>query len=130
LRVLALRVPVSIKGPAAAAAEAPAAEAAPGGPLKLEGIWSGSELESGTRKYVTVTFTKDGGTLTYERALTMSVPIENVKPQKAAVQFSAKSGSRISWYVGKWDGVKLRGTVHADTDAGLETGTFELERKR
>jgi hypothetical protein len=129
LRVLALRVPVSVKGPAAAAGEAPAAEAA-GGPLKLEGIWSGSELEAGTRKYVTVTFTQDGGTLTYERALTMSVPIENVKPQKAAVQFSAKSGSRISWYVGKWDGLKLRGTVHADSAAGVETGTFELERKR
>jgi len=130
LRVVALRVPVAVKGPATATAEAPAAEAAPGGPLKLEGIWSGSEVEAGTRKYVTVTFTKDGGTLTYERALTMSVPIENVKPQKAAVQFSAKSGSRISWYVGKWDGVKLRGTVHADTAAGVETGTFELERKR
>lgn len=130
LRVLALRVPVAVKGPAGAASETPAAEAAPGGPLRLEGIWSGSEVEGGTRKYVTITFTKDGGTLTYERALTMSVPIENVQPQKAAVRFSAKSGSRIAWYLGKWDGAKLRGTVHADSPTGVETGTFELDRKR
>jgi hypothetical protein len=60
----------------------------------------------------------------------MSVPIENVQPQKAAVRFSAKSGSRISWYLGKWDGVKLRGTIHADSPTGNEIGTFELDRKR
>jgi len=130
LRVLALRVPVSVKGPAGTTPEAPVAEAAPGGPLRLEGIWSGSEMEGGTVKYVTVTFTKDGGTLTYERALTISVPIEDVQPQKAAVRFSAKSGSRIAWYLGKWDGSKLRGTIHADTPTGPETGTFELDRKR
>jgi hypothetical protein len=60
----------------------------------------------------------------------MSVPIENVQPQKAGVRFSAKSGSRIAWYVGSWDGVKLRGTVHADSPTGVATGTFELDRKR
>jgi hypothetical protein len=79
---------------------------------------------------VTVTFTKDGGTLTYERALTMSVPIEGVQSSKAAVRFSAKSGSRTAWYLGKWDGLKLRGTIHADTPTGTETGSFELDRKR
>jgi hypothetical protein len=130
LRVLALRVPLSVKGPAGETAETPPAQATPGGPLRLEGIWSGSETEGGTVKYVTVTFTKDGGTLTYERALTMSVPIENVQPQKAAVRFSAKSGSRIAWYLGKWDGLKLRGTIHADSPTGVQTGAFELDRKR
>ena len=130
LRVVALRVPASVKGPAGAAAETPAAEASPGGPLRLEGIWSGSENESGTIKYVTVTFTKEGGTLTYERALTVSVPLESVQPAKGAVRFSARSGSRIAWYLGKWDGVKLRGTIHADSATGAETGSFELERKR
>ncbi len=100
LRVVALRVPASVKGPAPAPGAAPVAEAVAGGPLKLEGIWSGSETEGGTVKYVTVTFTKEGGTLTYERALTMSVPIEDVQAQKATVRFSAKSGSRAAWYLG------------------------------
>ena len=128
--MVALRVPASVKGPAGAAAETPAAEASPGGPLRLEGIWSGSENEPGTTEYVTVTFTKEGGTLTYERALTVSVPLESVQPAKGAVRFSARSGSRIAWYLGKWDGVKLRGTIHADSATGAETGSFELERKR
>ena len=34
------------------------------------------------------------------------------------MRFSPKSGSRITWYLGKWDGVKLRGTIHADTPTG------------
>jgi pSer/pThr/pTyr-binding forkhead associated (FHA) protein len=130
LRLVALRVPATVKGPAPAPGTSPAPEAAPGGPLKLDGIWSGSETEGGTVKYVTVTFTRDGGTLTYERALTMSVPIESVQAQKAAVRFSAKSGSRTAWYLGKWDGLKLRGTIHADSPTGTQTGTFELDRKR
>jgi hypothetical protein len=131
LRVVSLRVPPTVKGPVdAVTAPAEAAAAAAAGPLKLEGIWSGSENESGAVKYITVTFTKTSGTLTYERALTMSVPLEAVEGQRQGVRFSLKSGSRVAWYVGKWDGTKLRGTIQSDTPGGPQTGTFELERKR
>lgn len=132
LRVLSLRVPPTVKAPAdVAAAPAEAAAAAAGGPLKLEGIWSGSETDSvGSVKYITVTFTKTSGTLTYERALTMSVPLESVEGQRQGVRFSLKSGSRVAWYLGKWDGTKLRGTIQTDTPGGPQAGTFELERKR
>jgi hypothetical protein len=131
LRVVSLRVPPTVKGPVdAVTAPADAAAAAAAGPLKLEGIWSGSESESGAVKYITVTFTKTSGTLTYERALTMSVPLETVEGQRQGVRFSLKSGSRVAWYLGKWDGSKLRGTIQSDTPGGPQTGTFELERKR
>jgi hypothetical protein len=131
LRVLSLRVPPNVKAPAdLAVAPAEAAAAAAAGPLKLEGIWSGSETDGGVVKYITVTFTKTSGTLTYERALTMSVPLESVEGQRQGVRFSLKSASRVAWYVGKWDGTKLRGTIHSDTAGGPQAGTFELERKR
>jgi len=110
--------------------KAASAAAAAAGPLKLEGIWSGSESDGGVVKYITVTFGKTGGTLTYERALTMSVPLEAVEPQRQGVRFSLKSGSRVAWYLGKWDGTKLRGTIQSDTPGGPQAGTFELERKR
>jgi len=131
LRVLSLRVPATVKAPAdVVAAPADAAAAAAAGPLKLEGIWSGSETDGGLVKYITVTFTKTSGTLTYERALTMSVPLESVEGQRQGVRFSLKSGSRVSWYLGKWDGTKLRGTIHSDTPGGPPAGSFELDRKR
>jgi hypothetical protein len=131
LRVLSLRVPPSVKAPAdLAVPPAEAAAVAAAGPLKLEGIWSGSESDGGVVKYITVTFTKTSGTLTYERALTMSVPLESVEPQRQGVRFSLKSGSRVAWYLGKWDGTKLRGTIQSDTPGGPQSGTFELERKR
>lgn len=131
LRVLSLRVPPSVKAPAdLAVPPAEAAAAAAAGPLKLEGIWSGSESDGSVVKYITVTFTKTSGTLTYERALTMSVPLESVEPQRQGVRFSLKSGARVAWYLGKWDGTRLRGTIQSDTPGGPQSGTFELERKR
>ena len=48
----------------------------------------------------------------------MSVPLESVEGQRRGCGSRLKSGSRVSWYLGKWDGTKLRGTIHSDTPGG------------
>ena len=87
--------------------------------------------KAGTRKYVTVTFTKDGGTLTYERALTMSVPIENVQAQKAAVRFSAEervAHRLVSRQVGRREAARHhpRRLAHGRGDRHVRAGPEEV----
>jgi hypothetical protein len=123
LRAVGLRVPAALRGPA----EETAAAAA----LTLAGIWSGWESEAGDRKYVTLNFTAEGGTLTYERALSLTLPLISVEqPRRGNVRYALQGGSRARYYEGTWDGQKVRGRIFSDPERTSPVGTFELERKR
>jgi hypothetical protein len=135
VRIAALRVPASVKGPvaettAAAATSQPAATpAVPAGPaLKLEGRWAGSETDAdgGGTKYVTIVFSGTSGTLTYERALSLSQPLLGVEQVKSAVRFSLQTGGGPRYFQGRWDGQKISGTISADPGGKQPLGTFEL----
>lgn len=128
LRTAGLRVPASVKGPVSASPveTAPVAVAAAGPVLKLDGNWSGTETESGSLKYITVTFSGAAGSLTYQRALAITVPVREVVQQKASVHFLVNTGSGPRYYQGKWDGQKLTGTLSVDPAGKSPVGTFEL----
>jgi hypothetical protein len=123
IRLLALRVPASVTG-TRAASPAPAAS---GAPLKLEGTFSGSETESGIRKYITVKFRGTYSTLAYEGNVQLSVPITELEqPGKAAtVRFTTQLRG-LRYYSGKWDGQKITGTISAEANGKGDIGTFEL----
>ncbi len=136
-RAAVLRVPASVlpplaPPPAAAAGMQPAPSAAPKvEALRLEGIWSGIEQEAGETRYVTVSFTRGGGSLTYERALSLTVPLLSVdQPQKGSLRYSLRSGTRIRYYSGRWDGQKVQGRICSDADCQTASGSFQLERSR
>ena len=123
LRLLALRVPASVRGTQEAAA--PATASLP--PLKFEGVFSGSEMEDGVRKYITLNLR--GGvnnTLAYEGAVRMSVPLMSAEqPQKGVVRFSVQLRG-MRYYTGKWDGQKITGTISSDAGGRGDIGSFEL----
>jgi hypothetical protein len=120
LRTAALRVPAAVKGPAAAGGTAAAAG------FKLDGRWSGSETASGLQTYVSASFSGSTGTFTYERALSISVPLVGVEQQKGVVRFSVQTGAGPRYYQGRWDGQKLTGTMSIDPGGRTSVGTFEL----
>lgn len=136
-RAAVLRVPASVLPPVAPPPTAAAGmQPAPAAPpktetLRLEGTWSGIEHEAGETRYVTVSFTRGGGSLTYERALSLTVPLLSVdQPQKGSLRYSLRSGTRVRYYSGKWDGRKVQGRICADADCKTATGSFQLERSR
>ena len=123
LRTVGLRVPPSVQGPAG---EAPAEVAGP--VLKIDGHWTGTETEAGAVKYVTVTFEGGTGTLTYERALSLTVPLIAVQQARNTVRFTMATGSGLRYFQGRWDGQKLSGTVSSDPAGQAPVGSFELSR--
>jgi hypothetical protein len=129
LRALALRVPPAVATPVAQVAGAsPAAPADGIPPLKLEGSWRGSETENGVRKPITMVIRGGQGTLTYERALSMSVPVQSVQqPQKGVVRFDVRVGAGMRYYRGQWDGTRIAGKLTSDPEGRVEMGTFQLE---
>jgi hypothetical protein len=130
LRVVGLRVPVKVKGPAGAA---PAAAAtSPGAPpLVLDGLWAGVEMEGGRRKPVSATFRGAGGTYAYESGVVLGMPLLQVQqPEKDGVRFAFASRGFVRYYVGKWDGRKLAGTISSDPSGKGDVGTFELRPRR
>jgi hypothetical protein len=130
LRILALRVPASVtasvpEAPQTARATAAASPSPP--PLQLEGMWVGTELEGGTRKYVTVTFRGRGGFLAYEGGISVSVPLLTLdQPQKDAVRYSIEYRGGQRYYVGRWDGRKITGRISSDGTGRGDVGAFEL----
>ena len=116
LRAVALRVPATVSAPVAGIVD-PAAPATVDGlpPLKLDGSWRGSETESGNRRPITIVFNGGGGTLTYERALSISVPVLAVQQQKGAVRFEVRVGT---------------GKLTSDAEGRAEVGVFELDPSR
>ena len=67
-----------------------------------------------------------GGSLTVERALSITTPLTGVAVQKGLVRFSMQTGAGPRYYQGKWDGQKLTGTVSVDPGGKTPVGTFEL----
>jgi hypothetical protein len=129
LRTLALRVPASVSAPAGE----PTAAAAPASslpPLRLAGDWSGTETESGERRFVTANFAPPAGTLTYQRALTITVTLANVEQGRdGSVRFEAQAGRGLRYYAGKWDGQKIAGKISSDAAGQDIIGSFELEKR-
>jgi hypothetical protein len=129
LRTLALRVPASVSAPAGE----PTTAAAPTSslpPLRLAGNWSGSETESGERRFVTANFVPPAGTLTYQRALTITVTLSNLQQARdGSIRFEAQAGRGQRYYAGKWDGQKITGTMSSDAAGQEIIGSFELERR-
>ena len=136
LKLVALRVPPSVRGPATSAPVAvasPTALAATPPPRaavpmpRLEGPWSGSETEGGRRRDVTVTFRGSTGTFAYEGVMTVSAPLLTVtKPQRGAARFSVEFRGGLRYYLGRWDGRALTGKVSTDPGGSQSLGTFEL----
>ena len=72
------------------AAPAPAGSTAP---LRLDGAWTGAEMDAEGRKLVTVRFSGTSGSLSYQRALSVSVPLTGVEqPRKGQVALLVEDG--------------------------------------
>jgi hypothetical protein len=128
LRVVGLRVPAAVAGPPGGAA--PAATAGKAG-LKLDGTWMGAESDSEGRKIVTVRFSGPSGSLSYQRGLSVSVPLTGVEqPRKDSVRYSMKTAAGTRFYLGRWDGEKITGTIFSDAAHTLPIGSFELGPER
>ena len=120
LRLLAFRVPPSVTGPGGPAAGAPSAT------LKLEGSWTGSEVESGQRRYISATFSGDTGTIDINAAVTLTLPLLTLEAKKNEARFSLQFRGGTRHYVGKWDGQTLSGSISNDPAGQEVVGTFEL----
>jgi hypothetical protein len=133
LRLLALRVPASVTAPVAAAAT-PALTAAAATPpparLQLEGTWGGSQSEQGQQQYLTVTFRRGGGSISYEGGITLTVPLLTLEqPRRDQVHFSVQIRGGVRHYVGKWDGETLAGSIATDAAGRNVVASFELHRR-
>jgi hypothetical protein len=126
LRAVALSVPATVSAPVAAVeGSAPAAPHVP--PLTLDGRWRGSETENGVRKPIDMVFHRGSGTLTYQRALSMSLPVLSVQqPQKGTVRFEVRVGAGTRFYRGQWDGARITGQLTSDPDGRTAIGAFDL----
>lgn len=135
LNVVGLRVPAQVVAPAGAApapatAASPAPTTAAPSPLQLDGVWVGHSLESGTRRYITLSFQGRSGELSFEGGVAISLPLFGVEqPQKDSVRFGVEYRGGTHYYSGRWDGKKITGRISADKGGRNETGAFELSRR-
>lgn len=127
VRILAFRVPAAVPGPTGPTSIAVAPAAAAGAPLRLEGVWIGTEIEADERRDLTATFRNELGTMSYEGRVTLTVPFLTLEqPQKNAVRFSLQVRGGMRSYNGRWDGQMLSGTVSRDASGKDPVGTFNL----
>jgi hypothetical protein len=125
LRTLGLRIPAAVKAIGGLAAPTGPTSAAPA--FKMQGTWSGSEVQAGSRRYITVTFQGNGGTFTIEGAVALQTALALAEqPQKGTVRFAALVRGGTRYYLGKWDGERISGTIAKDAAGREEVGTFEL----
>jgi len=130
LRIVGLRVPAAVAGPPPAGGAA-AATAAGTPALTLDGAWTGAETDAEGRKSVTVRFSGTTGSLSYQRALSVSVPLTGVEqPRKGQVRYSVKTAAGTRFYVGRWDGAKITGTIFSDAATTFPIGSFELRSEQ
>jgi IPT/TIG domain len=123
LRALALRVPLAVT---AASVVAPGVDlTAP----KLEGTWNGSEIEGDRTRSITVAFDGRRGSLTYSGGIEVAIPLHGVEQQKGTIRFNAELRGGTRYYVGRWDGQKISGTMNPEGgDARTPLGTFEISQ--
>ena len=133
LRLLALRVPASVTAPVAPPAPSalPAAAATPApARLQVEGTWGGSQVEQGQRQYLTVTFRRSEGSISYEGGITFTVPLLTLEqPKRDQVRFSVAIRGGVRYYAGTWDGETLAGSISTDAAGRTIVATFELHRR-
>jgi hypothetical protein len=116
--------------PPAAASAPPAAATPPPARLQLEGTWSGSQIEQGQRQYLTVTFRRGTGSISYEGGITFTVPLLALEqPRRDQVHFSVEIRGGTRHYVGSWDGEKISGSVSTDSSGRNVVASFELRRR-
>ncbi|HEY7512004.1 MAG TPA: IPT/TIG domain-containing protein [Vicinamibacteria bacterium] len=136
MRTMALRVPAAVVAPVdagpAGARPTPAVEAPAAGTAgQLEGDWTGRESEGGEPRHVNVTFTRDGGSLSYQRALSLTLPLMGVEiDRRGNVRYSMQTARGARYYAGRWDGEKIEGRIFSDPERQDAIGTFTLERVR
>jgi len=126
LDLVGKRVPPTVVGPVS-----PNAVPTPP-PLQLEGAWSGSQsTEAEGRRYMTVTFTRNGGKFTLEQAISLTVQISGLEQtRQGAIKFRVQTGTVLRFYLGSWDGEKIAGTIAAGPAGKTVVGSFELMRSR
>lgn len=121
LRLLAERVPASLAGPPPAGGGPVAAS------LRLQGNWTGFEVQGGERKNISVAFGRNGGTLTFTDGVGLGVPLLAADiPQRNTMRFSAQVRGGVRYYVGGWDGERVKGGISADASGRSVVGNFEL----
>ncbi len=126
LKLIALRVPASVPATVAPAGTQTATRAPV--PRAFEGTLRGSELESGERRYLTVTLAQSGGTISYEGGLTLTMPLVSVEQDPERVRFDVNIRGGLRHYVGAWDGDRLVGSISTDDASREVVATFELRR--
>jgi hypothetical protein len=120
LRTLAFRVPATVTGGAAPAGGAEALT------LKLEGTWTGSEVEAGQRRYISATFSQGTGSIAIDAAVTLTLPLLTLEARRNEARFSLQFRGGTRHYIGKWDGQTLSGSIANDAAGQEVVGTFEL----
>jgi hypothetical protein len=95
--------------------------------LRLEGTWTGREVEESLPRYLTVTFRSGGGTISYEGGITLTMPLASLaQPARDRVRFSVQIRGGARHYLGSWDGEMIKGTVSRDAAGESVVGSFEL----
>jgi hypothetical protein len=141
MRLVAFRVPASVRAPEGVAGAADlrpqpsptdASQASSSAPMpRLEGAWTGTESESGRQQYLTATFRGNTGTLAFEGAIVVSAPMLSVdQPQRGAARFSVELRGGLRYYSGRWNGQALAGKISTDPAGAQAIGTFELRPPR
>ena len=134
LRRIALAVPASVAAPVPGQIGSSPAAAIPATPgparLELAGTWSGSEIEQGERRYLSLSFGRGGGTISYEGGITLTLPLLAVEQgRRDQVRFSVQVRGSVRHYSGKWDGETVSGAVSTDKAGKNVVATFELRRR-
>ena len=89
----------------------------------------GRETEEGQLRYLTVAFSRGGGSITYEGGITFSVPLVSLEQRgRDQVRFSVRMRGGVRYYSGRWDGERLTGTLSKDAAGREVVGSFELRR--
>src|SRR5207302_2527658 len=96
---------------------------------KLDGTWTGTENEGGRERPISVVFGGGRGTLSYTGGIVVAMPLQRVEQQKGTIRFTAQMGGGTRYYVGRWDGKKISGTIHLEgQESQPPLGTFEISQ--
>ena len=95
----------------------------------LVGSWNGSEDEGGSRRFPTLTFSKDGGTITYETSSgATALRVDSLKLEGASVRFAVTGLDGTRHYLGSLSGDSITGKISRDEAGRNPLGSFQLVR--